>query len=85
MILSSVNVEKIEPELRTTVSYLNTHARGIKQAGSFEHLRTLGNQNMVKLLEAHGQVVSGALFSGEFAGAEVVADYLILELIRDSY
>ena len=85
MILSSVNVENIDPELRTTVSYLDTHARGIKQAGSFEHLRTQGNQNMVKLLEAHGQVVLGELFSGEFAGAEVVADYFILELNKESY
>ena len=85
MILSSVNVKNIDPDLRTTVSYLDTHARGIKQAGSFEHLRTQGNQNMVKLLEAHGQVVLGELFSGEFAGAEVVADYFILELNKESY
>lgn len=85
MILSSVNVEKIELELRTTVSYLNTHARGIKQSGSFEQLRTQGNQNMVRLLEKHGHVVSGELFSGEFAGAEVVADCFVLELSRESY
>ena len=85
MILSSVNVEKIEPELRTTVSYFDTHARGIKQSGSFEQLRIQGNQNMVRLLEKHGQVISGELFSGEFAGAEVVADYFILELSPESY
>jgi hypothetical protein len=85
MILSSVNVEKIEPELRTTVSYFDTHARGIKQSGSFEQLRIKGNQNMVRLLEKHGQVISGELFSGEFAGAEVVADYFILELSPESY
>jgi hypothetical protein len=85
MILSSVNVEKIEPELRTTVSYFDTHARGIKQSGSFEQLRIQGNQNMVRLLEKHGQVISGELFSGEFAGAEVVADYFMLELNPESY
>lgn len=85
MILSSVNVEKIEPELRTTVSYLDTHARGIKQSGSFEKLRIHGNQNMVSLLEKQGQVVSGELFSGKSAGAEVVADYFILELSPESY
>lgn len=85
MILSSVNVENIEPELRTTVSYLDTHARGIKQSGSFEQLRIKGNQNMVRLLEKHGQVISGELFSGVFAGAEVVADYFILELSPESY
>lgn len=85
MILSSVNVEKIEPELRTTVSYFDTHARGMKQSGSFEQLRIQGNQNMVRLLEKHGQVISGELFSGEFAGAEVVADYFILELSPESY
>jgi hypothetical protein len=85
MILSSVNVEKIESELRTTVSYLDTHVRGIKQSGSFDQLRIKGNQNMVRLLEKHGQVVSGELFSGKFAGAEVVADYFILELSPEGY
>lgn len=85
MILSSVNVENIESELRTTLSYLDTHARGIKQSGSFEQLRIQGNQNMIRLLEKHGQVVYGELFSGVFAGAEVVADYFILELDRGSY
>jgi hypothetical protein len=85
MILSSVNVEKIDSELRTTVSYFETHARGIKQSGSFEQLRIQGNQNMVRLLEKHGRVVSGELFSGDFAGAEVVADYFILELSPESH
>jgi len=85
MILSSVNVEKIDSELRTTVSYLDTHARGIKQSGSYEQLRIKGNQNMVRLLEKHGQVISGELFNGKFAGAEVVADYFILELSPESY
>lgn len=85
MILSSVDVEKIEPELRTIVSYLETHARGIKQSGSFEQLRAQGNENMREMLEKHGQVVSGELFGGKFGGAEVVADYFILELSQDSY
>jgi hypothetical protein len=85
MTLSSVNVERIEPELRTMVSYLETHARGIKQSGSFEQLRAQGNQNMREMLEKHGQVVSGELFGGEFGGAEVVADYFILELSPESY
>lgn len=85
MILSSVNVEKIDSELRTTVSYFETHARGIKQSGSFQQLRIQGNQNMVRLLEKHGRVVSGELFSGDYAGAEVVADYFILELSPESY
>ncbi len=85
MILSSVNVGNIDPELRTTVSYLETHSRGIKQAGSFEQLRNQGNKNMVRLLEKHGDVISGELFSGQFAGAEVVADYFILELSSESY
>ena len=85
MILSSVNVEKIDPELKTTVSYLETHARGIKQSGSLEQLRAQGNQNMREMLEKHGEAVSGELFSGDFGGAEVVADYFILELSPESY
>lgn len=85
MVLSSVDAGVVEPELKTTVSYLKTHLRGIKAAGSFDQLRTQGNQSMETLLGKYGKVSKTELFTGTFAGARVAADFFILELDEGNY
>jgi hypothetical protein len=85
MVLSSVDAGEVEPELRTTVSYFDTHLRGIKATGSFDQLRTQGNQSMETLLGQYGKVSKTELFIGTFAGARVAADFFILELGEGNY
>lgn len=85
MVLSSVDAGNVEPELKTTVSYLKTHLRGIKVTGSFDQLRKQGNQSMESLLGQYGKVSKTELFAGTFAGARVAADFFIMELDEGSY
>ena len=64
------------------VTYGDSHQQGIKSAGSFEDLVSIGRSHASELFQAFGPVRRIPLIAGRYMGMKVEADFYLAQVVQ---
>lgn len=81
-VIYGVDTGRIGNPKNFNVTYGDSHQQGIKSAGSFEDLVSIGRSHASELFQAFGSVRRIPLIAGRYMGMQVEADFYLVRVDR---
>jgi hypothetical protein len=80
-VIYGVDTGEISNPRDFNVAYGDSHQQGIKSAGSFEDLVSIGRSHASELFQAFGPLRRIPLIAGRYMGMQVEADFFLVQIV----